>query len=134
MLAADLALGDMQHVSILRIRMPISEKDTPRNLINKLIGYKKVIDIPNSVTFMNDLVSCIDWAVNNKPGGIFHVVNPQPLTAAHIMNVYKKYVPEHVFGIINEDQLNQENKMKSLTTSINSAKANPPWRKPATGN
>src|SRR6266566_5544587 len=82
--ACDLALGDMDNVCILRIRMPISDKNHPRNLINKLRGYEQIINVPNSMTMMNDLEKCIDWAANNEMSGIFHVVNPQPLTAAQI--------------------------------------------------
>lgn len=105
--ACDLMLGAMPHVTTLRIRMPISTQDTERNLINKLRGYSKVIDIPNSVTFMSDLTRCIEWAANNRPGGIFHVANPQPLTAARIMREFQKYFPEHKFETINEQQLDQ---------------------------
>lgn len=59
--ACDLMLGSMKGVTILRIRMPISTMNNPRNLINKLRGYTHIIDIPNSMTFMNDLVDVIDW-------------------------------------------------------------------------
>lgn len=103
--ACDLALGNMDHVTTLRIRMPISTKNTERNLINKLRGYKKVIDIPNSVTFMDDLVRCVDWAARNRVAGIYHVTNPTPITAAQVMREYQKYVPEHNFEIINESEL-----------------------------
>ena len=100
-------LGDMSHVTTLRLRMPVSDKDVSRNLINKLKGYKQVIDIPNSMTFMDDLARCIDWMTNHRPGGIFHVANPQPLTAAQIMREFQKYVPEHQFEIIGEHELDQ---------------------------
>jgi len=98
--ACDLMLGQMPHVSNLRIRMPISNRNNPRNLINKLRGYKKIIDIPNSMTFMDDLTKCIAWTAKNGHTGIFHVVNPEPLTAARIMKEYCKYVPEHSFDIL----------------------------------
>lgn len=103
--SCDLMLGQLPYVTTLRIRMPVSDKDVPRNLINKLRGYKQVIDIPNSMTFMSDLTRCVDWAVNNRPGGVFHVANPQPLTAARIMREFQKYVPEHSFEYITERQL-----------------------------
>jgi dTDP-4-dehydrorhamnose reductase len=105
--ACDLMLGQMPHVTTLRIRMPISDQDTSRNLINKLRGYKQVIDIPNSVTFMSDLTRCVKWAADNRPGGIYHVANPEPLTAARVMKEFQKYVPDHKFEIINEQQLDQ---------------------------
>jgi len=120
--ACDLALGPMPHVTTLRIRMPISTKNHPRNLINKLMGYKQVIDIPNSMTFMDDLARCIEWVADKRPGGIFHVVNPQPLTAAQIMREYQKYVPEHEFSVIDEWQLDQMTVAKRSNCILSSAK------------
>lgn len=120
--ACDLMLAPMPHVTTLRIRMPVSDKDVPRNLINKLRGYKQVIDIPNSMTFMSDLTRCIDWAATNRPGGIYHVANPQPLTAARIMQEYQKYVPDHQFEIITEGQLDQMTVAKRSNCILNSDK------------
>lgn len=120
--ACDLMLGSMPHVTTLRIRMPVSDKDVPRNLINKLRGYKQVIDIPNSMTFMSDLTRCIEWAATNRPGGIYHVVNPEPLTAARIMQEYQKYVPEHQFEVITEGQLDQMTIAKRSNCILNGDK------------
>jgi len=120
--ACDLMLAPMPHVTTLRIRMPVSDKDVPRNLINKLRGYKQVIDIPNSMTLMSDLTRCIDWAATNRPGGIYHVANPQPLTAARIMQEYQKYVPEHQFEIITESQLDQMTVAKRSNCILNTDK------------
>jgi 3,5-epimerase/4-reductase len=120
--ACDLMLGEMPHVTTLRVRMPVSDQDTPRNLINKLRGYSKIIDIPNSMTFMNDLARCVDWAAHNRPGGIFHVVNPQPTTAARIMKEFQKYVPEHQFEIIGEHELGQLTTAKRSNCILNGDK------------
>lgn len=122
--AADLILGELPNITTLRIRMPVSEQNTSRNIINKLKNYKQIIDIPNSMTFMTDLVRCIDWAVNNKPNGIFHVVNPQPLTAVQIMKEYQKYVPEHKFEIINEQELDQLTIAKRSNCILSAEKLN----------
>jgi dTDP-4-dehydrorhamnose reductase len=120
--ACDLMIGSMSHVTTLRIRMPISTRNTSRNLINKLRGYKQVIDIPNSVTFMDDLARCVDWAIQNEKTGIFHVTNPEPLTAAQVMREYQKYVPSHSFEIISEQQLDGLTTAKRSNCIINSDK------------
>jgi dTDP-4-dehydrorhamnose reductase len=120
--SADLLLGKMSNVSILRVRMPISEKNNSRNLLNKLRQYSKVIDIPNSMTFMDDFVKCIDWAAKNSKTGIYHVTNPGTLTAAQIMNEYKKYVPEHQFSIIDENTLGSLTIAKRSNCLLNSNK------------
>lgn len=120
--SCDMMIGSMPHVTTLRIRMPVSNKDVPRNLINKLRGYKQVIDIPNSMTLMSDLVRCIDWMAEKRPGGIWHVANPQPLTAARIMKEYQKYVPDHQFEIITEGQLDQMTVAKRSNCILNTDK------------
>lgn len=120
--ACDMMIGSLPHVTTLRIRMPVTDKNVPRNLITKLRGYKQVIDIPNSMTLMSDLVRCIDWAANKRPGGIWHVANPQPLTAARIMQEYQKYVPEHQFEIITEGQLDQMTTAKRSNCILNTDK------------
>lgn len=120
--SCDLMLAQLPNVTTLRIRMPVSDKDVQRNLINKLRGYKQVIDIPNSMTFMSDLTRCVDWAVNNRPGGIYHVANPQPLTAARIMREYQKYVPAHAFEYITERQLDAMTTAKRSNCILNTDK------------
>lgn len=120
--ACDLAIGDMDHVTTLRIRMPISTKNNPRNLINKLKGYSKVIDIPNSMTFMDDLVRCIDWIIYNSYTGIYHVTNDEPITAAQIMKEYQKYVPDHKFEVIDEAGLLKLTSAKRSNCILNTDK------------
>lgn len=120
--ACDLALGAMSHVTTLRIRMPISTKNSSRNFINKIRGYSHVIDIPNSVTFMDDLARCIDWAIVEKQTGIFHVVNPQPVTAAQVMREYQKYDPSHTFAVIDEAELDRITVAKRSNCIINGDK------------
>lgn len=120
--ACDLMIGSMSHVTTLRIRMPISDKNSPRNLINKLKGYKQVIDIPNSVTFMDDLSRCVDWSIKNSQTGIFHVTNKEPVTAAQVMTEYQKYVTDHKFEIITEQQLDSITVAKRSNCLLDSSK------------
>lgn len=120
--SCDLALGQAENVATLRIRMPASSKNNPRNFINKVRGYSKVIDIPNSMTLMNDLTNCIDWVVENQKTGIYHVVNPQPLSAAEVMRVYQKYDKSHKFSVIDEEELDKLTIAKRSNCILNSDK------------
>lgn len=120
--ACDLMLGEMPNVTTLRIRMPISTQNNQRNFINKIRGYKEVIDIPNSVTFMDDLTRCIDWAIESNQAGIFHVTNPDPLSAADVMREYQKYDPAHAFSIIDEAELDRITIAKRSNCIIDSTK------------
>ncbi|CAM9913701.1 unnamed protein product [Pylaiella littoralis] len=44
------------NVCILRVRMPISDDLSPRNFVTKIVKYEKVVNIPNSMTVLTDLL------------------------------------------------------------------------------
>ena len=123
--ACDLALGDLSHIAILRLRMPISSKNSPRNLISKLCAYSKVLDVPNSMTFTDDLVRCIDWVIKENKSGIWHIANDPPLTAVQVMQEYQKYRPEHSFKPLDEQELDQLTIAKRSNCILNTDKL---WR------
>lgn len=104
--ACDLAIGSMKNITILRLRMPISSINNPRNLLNKLINYKQVLETPNSVTFLEDLINAIDFVIENKKTGIYNITSPKPLTHSTLLNEYKKYFPNHTYEQISEKELN----------------------------
>jgi len=120
--ACDLVLGQMPNVLTLRIRMPISEQNHHRNLLNKLRGYQNIIDIPNSMTFVKDFVRCVDFSIINDLNGIFHCVNSQPLTAAQIMKEYQKYITSHSFKIMTEAELDRVTIAKRSNCILSNAK------------
>lgn len=120
--AADLALKDLETSCILRIRMPITSRKTSRNLITKLLSFQKVLDHPNSVTFLSDLVRLVDWVIRNDKTGVYHATNPEPLTHPQILNEYRKYHPEHSFETINEEELKQYTSAPRSNCLINTDK------------
>ena len=120
--ACDLALGQMKNVATLRIRMPVFRLNNPRNFINKVRGYSKVIDVPNSMTFVDDLVQVVDWVIDNSKTGLYHVVNPGPLSAADVMREFQKHVPEHKFESITEAELDTMTVAKRSNCIINGDK------------
>lgn len=80
-------------VLILRIRMPIDIYPGKRNLIDKLIGYRKVIgDVKNSMTYVPDFLKIIVELMNRKYRGIYNVVNDGVVTHREILELYKEIV------------------------------------------
>jgi dTDP-4-dehydrorhamnose reductase len=122
--ATDLAIQDLKTSLILRIRMPLSEKNNSRNLINKLIKYDKIIDIPNSVTFLKDFTKFVDFAANKNLTGIYNVTNPGSLSAKDIMDEYRKYKPKHRFSIISGEELDKLTSAKRSNCLLNTEKIN----------
>jgi len=49
-------LKSYKNVCILRVRMPISDDLNPRNFVTKIVSYDRVVDVPNSMTVLTDLL------------------------------------------------------------------------------
>lgn len=100
-------IKDIKNTTILRLRMPISSKKHPRNLLNKLIKYKQVLDEPNSMTFVSDLINAIDFVINKELSGIYNVASPLPLKHSDLLEEYRKYVPNHWYQRISKETLSK---------------------------
>ncbi len=76
----------------LRLRMPISDDLHPRNFITKITKYKKVINIPNSVSILSDLLPLLPHMIKKRLTGTYNFVNPGVISHNEILDLYKKYV------------------------------------------
>lgn len=94
------------HILILRPRVPLDILPTPKNLLTKLIESKKVINLPNSVTYIPDFIQALKHLIKIDAQGIYNVVNKNPLFYPDLMQVYKKYVPGFEYQVIDFNQLN----------------------------
>ncbi len=101
------ALFPKYPILIIRIRVPIDNRPHPRNLLTKLINYKKVIDIPNSVTYIPDFINALSHLIKINAKGIYNVVNKNPLIYSEVMEAYKKYVPDFKYEVIDFKKMNQ---------------------------
>lgn len=91
---------------ILRLRMPLCDERNSRNLITKVAGYKKIIDLPNSMTHVDDLIITTQSLLEKEASGIFNVVNPGVTSLPQIMDLYKEYVdPGHSYSTISKQEL-----------------------------
>ena len=76
----------------LRIRMPITHVNNPRNFITKITNYKKICSIPNSMTVLDDMLPIIlDMMIRNI-SGTFNMTNPGLISHNEILSMYKEYV------------------------------------------
>lgn len=93
-------------VLIVRIRIPLDNRNHPKSLLAKLIKYKKVIDVPNSVTYIPDFVKALKHLLKVDASGIYNLVNSGVLRYPELMDVYKKYVPGSEYKKIGLKELN----------------------------
>jgi len=89
---AEKLLSIYPNVLHLRLRMPISDDLSPRSFIYKILHYKKVIDKPNSMTILSDLLPISLDMIEKKETGIYNFCNPGSVSHNQILSLYKKYV------------------------------------------
>jgi 3,5-epimerase/4-reductase len=94
------------NILIARIRIPIDDRPHPKNTLTKLINYKKIIDVPNSVTYIPDFIEMLKHLIKIDARGIYNCVNKEGLRYPKLMAVYKKYVPEFEYKVIDLKNLN----------------------------
>jgi len=86
-------LKEYPNVLTLRVRMPIVEDLCyPRNFITKIIKYDKVIDIPNSMTVLPELLPYSIEMAKRKLTGIMNFTNPGAISHNEILQLYKDYI------------------------------------------
>lgn len=88
----DTLLQDYPNVLNLRLRMPISDDLNPRSFITKIIGYKRVVNIPNSMTILTDLLPIAIEMTERKMTGVYNFVNPGVISHNEILDLYKKFI------------------------------------------
>lgn len=104
--AADLVLSTLPNIGIARIRMPIDHIPSPGNLIDKLASYKKVVDVENSVTVIDDMIQVFGELLEKQATGIFHVTNPGSIKHKEILEMYNEIVdPNHTNEWITAEEL-----------------------------
>lgn len=102
---AEGALKELPNTCVLRIRMPLQASESPKNLLNKLLAYQKILSVPNSVTIMEDFMPFLERVLQKKLTGVLNAVNPGTYEHKDLLELYKKYVePERVFEYISLDE------------------------------
>lgn len=93
-------------ILIVRIRVPLDNCPHPRNLLTKLINYKKIIDLPNSITYIPDFIDALKHLIKINAKGIYNVVNKGALRYPELMEIHKRYVPDFKYEVIDYKKLN----------------------------
>ena len=76
----------------VRIRMPISDDDSPRNFIKKITSYQKICSIPNSMTVLEDMLPIMIDLSCKQQNGTINLTNPGYITHNEILKYYKEIV------------------------------------------
>lgn len=75
----------------LRVKMPISSEPNI-GFVGKIVNYKKVINVPNSLCVLDDLLPlAVDMTLKGVKGN-YNFVNPGALSHNEVLDLYKEYV------------------------------------------
>ncbi len=100
-----LSLTPRLNALIVRVRIPLDDRPHPRNILDRLVQFKKVINVPNSVTYIPDLIRALDHLIMQDARGLFNVVNKGILLYPELLDVYKKAVPDFNYEVIDFEKL-----------------------------
>jgi dTDP-4-dehydrorhamnose reductase len=105
---SDQILKEFPDVLVLRIRMPFGDDTHPRSVITKISKYAKVLDVPNSFTYLPDFLDAAQQLISSRRTGLYNVVNPGALSPYDIMAMYVQIVDNsHVIERLTLDHLSK---------------------------
>ena len=84
-------LLDTKFTNIIRIRMPIEDKLSEKNLLTKLLKYDYLIDFVNSKTDVYKLSEFVGQVVKNFKPGLYNAVHSNPLSTKDVVEILKEY-------------------------------------------
>jgi dTDP-4-dehydrorhamnose reductase len=80
------------HICVLRVRMPISDDLVARNFVTKITKYAKVVNVPNSMTILTEMLPASLCLAEKKKTGIYNFCNPGAISHNEILEMYKKHI------------------------------------------
>ena len=84
----------MNHTNALhlRIRMPIVSYNHPRNFITKILDYKKIHSMENSMTVLDSMIPLsIEMMINGETGS-YNFTNPGTISHNTILTMYRDII------------------------------------------
>jgi nucleoside-diphosphate-sugar epimerase len=107
----------------LRIRMPITKADHPRNFMTKLTKYTKIHSIMNSMTDLDVMIPIAINMMENMETGTYNFTNIDTTHNA-LLETYKKDVDEnHTWELVDENGLNIQAKRSNTILDTDKLKS-----------
>mmetsp|Transcript_48129 Transcript_48129/g.56258 ORF Transcript_48129/g.56258 Transcript_48129/m.56258 type:complete len:329 (+) Transcript_48129:81-1067(+) len=76
----------------LRVRMPISDDLFHRNFVTKIAKYDRIVNIPNSMTVLTEMLPASLGMANKGLTGVYNFTNPGVISHNQVMDLYTKYI------------------------------------------
>jgi hypothetical protein len=110
---------------VLRLRMPVSDDLEPRNFVTKIARYDKVVNIPNSMTVLSDLLPAALKMSEAKLVGIFNFCNPGAISHNEVLDMYKEIIdPTFLYSNFSVEEQNKILAAKRSNNELDATKLN----------
>jgi dTDP-4-dehydrorhamnose reductase len=106
----------------LRVKMPLST-DMDHGFVAKIIKYEKVVNIPNSLCILDNMLPlAVDMTLRRLKGN-YNFVNPGALSHNQVLELYKEYVdPSFTWKNFSLEEHNQILKARRANAELSAAK------------
>ena len=103
--ATDKLMSAFPHVINARIRMPISKDWHPRDFVTKIMGYKKITSIPNSMSVLEDIIPrLLALLYDHRPVSTVNAVNPGYIDHEALLTMFER--PKDSYTLESTEQQN----------------------------
>ena len=86
-------LAGSDSVYVWRPRIPFNHEDSGRNYLSKLLRYKQLLNVENSISHLNEFANaCLDCWFKRVPPGTYNVTNTGSLTTKQITELLSKHL------------------------------------------
>ncbi len=77
---------------IWRLRIPFDNQSHPRNYLQKLMTYERLLEAENSLSHLDEFVqACLDSVQRQIPYGIYNLTNPGSIRTSEITKLIAEY-------------------------------------------
>merc|ERR1719499_4324 len=83
-------LNSYDNVLTLRLRMPFSDDLAKKNFVTKIRSYQKLINVPNSMSVLYDLMPLLVAMSDKKYTGLYNFTNPGVISHNQVMDYFKE--------------------------------------------
>ena len=115
----DRLMHHYENVLNVRMRLPVSSDVSSRNLITKITSYKRIMNIPNSVTVLPELLPVLLKLMKKRHTGTLNLVNHGCVEHSDVLEAYKEIVdPSLEYEVVDESDQSE------FATRLRSSRSN----------
>lgn len=85
-------LAAYDNTLILRVRMPVSDDLIHRNFVTKIAKYEKVVNVPNSMTILHEMLPASLAMAQKGLTGVYNFTNPGVISHNEVLDLFTKYI------------------------------------------